>query len=203
MRHKAVKIFIFGISLIVLIIVLFVTALQQKHVRENEKFFNELDRDYSLLDQDLTNTLGKKVDYDQNTQCYYWKKPEFSILHDNGPLGCFRSRTYYFQAQNMRMALNLETKIASVVNSTFANVQDLGSSINPPVVSVSGNSFYTTNMIAKKPSIPGACFFTLSFPPRKLPVMDLPTRQSNQMLMLVTSCGGDAVKSYYQFINQQ
>src|SRR5438309_953661 len=61
----------------------------QVELHNTERLFNYIDKDYSQLDQELSNVINRNPDYDQSTLCYYWKKPEFSFPQDNGPLGCF------------------------------------------------------------------------------------------------------------------
>ena len=195
-KHKKFKIIIIvGAMITFLITCLFINHLVSIH--DNEIFFARIDADYANLDQSLGSFPASKVTY-QTAQCYYWKKVEFSLTP--GPLGCFKSRAYYFSADNYQVALNISKQLSSVATQVFENIQDQHFSMQAPRF-MSAQTFSIDDVASDYPSIPGACDIKIDYPASSVQSFSLPTGPKGKPLELTISCGGNAVKAWYPKVN--
>lgn len=165
----------------------------------NEHFFSTIKQDYSQFDGPLAATAKSKVVYTQTNTCYDWKNAQSFLALTGEPIGCFINRAYYFPAASYPAAIALESKIAALTDTSFANIQNNTEKLSASAIVADGkNAFTVTNGVnGSVSSNPAACTFTMSYP-NSQPPYGLPAHKSSgSQLMLVTSCGGGAARAYY------
>jgi hypothetical protein len=198
MRKKIVT--ITGILIVVVLLAIVGWLIKRNaDAHANKIFFNRVDADYTTLDKSLDSLSTARVEF-QTTSCYYWKKSEFSFS-DNGPLGCFKNRAYYFAAADLQSALSLSRQLSLAVTTAFSNVQDQHFAMQVP--SMTGkDSFVIDDTVPSYASIPGACSVHIDYPSPKTQAYQLPSGPKDKPLELSISCGGNATEAYYPLIAQ-
>lgn len=171
---------------------------QTMYVRTNKNFFAKVDTGYATLDKSLR-SLPVAWTSSQTTGCYYWKKVEFSL--DNGPLGCFKSRAYYFTAPDFRGALAASSQLSSLATTAFSSMQDQHFAMQTPTITgYNPETFVVYDAASGYSAIPGACEIRIDYPAPKIQAYGLPAGPKDKPLELSLSCGGDAAKAYYPML---